>query len=66
MALDADPKALDDAGVDMSLVAREARSDAWMAACERFLSAYPSFEVKTASDEWRRAACVRGAMQPKR
>jgi hypothetical protein len=50
----------------MGLVRREARSDAWMASCERFLSAYPSFEVKIAADEWRREACARGAMQPRR
>ena len=64
--VEADAKALPDAGVDMSLVSREARTDAWMAACERFLTAYPSIEVKTASDEWRREVCARGAMQPRR
>jgi len=37
-------------------VAGEVRSDAWVARCERFLSAYPAFEVKTSSDEWRCAA----------
>lgn len=64
--VEADPKALPDAGVDTSLLRRGAGSDAWMAACERFLSAYPSFEVKTGSDEWRRAACVTGATQRRR
>ena len=64
--VEADAKALPDAGIDMNLVRREASSDAWMARCECFLSAYPSFEAKTSSDEWRRAACARGATEPRR
>ncbi len=64
--VEADAKAHPDAGVDMQLVRGQARSNAWMARCERFLSAYPLFEVKTKSDEWRRAACVHGATEPRR
>jgi len=47
-------------------VAGEARSDAWVARCERFLSAYPAFEVKASSDEWRRGECVGVVTRPRR
>jgi len=62
--VEADPKALPDAGIDMEAV-RRAAGDRWLARCARFLSAYPSFEVKTYSDEWKRGECVRLIRSPR-
>jgi hypothetical protein len=63
--VEADPKALAEAGIGMDIVRRAVARDRWLDYCARFLEAYPSFEVKTYSDEWKRGECVRAVERPK-